>query len=819
MATTFFSDRRAKVVGLFLTPLVVLVLACLAAGQTNTFIAGSGNWSPPQAWSLQQLPNRNEACVIPANSSPIGDAGIECLTFSMGSNSTLLITPGYLFPYGSLTNQGAITIGPGDGLAFEQNGGTVTISGGGTITLANGAIATGPGLPETLVNMDHVISGQGNILVNQFTNQATINANSSGKTLQVQVGAPGFTNTGTLEASSGGTLLLVAGSVVTLNNTGGTIQALAGSTVQLEGYRFEGGTITTAGTGLLQNINTSYFNNLTNAGAFQTMNGNPAIFEGTIVNNGTFSAPNGGYQINGNVTLKGTGSTSGSSGALFHSSFVGGGTLTLQQPLSGGGSIGDSSFNLVNQSTVTANNTSANLVLAGNPVVNTATLQSTNGATLEIQIPVNNNSGTITAQNGSTVLLDFSGTIAGGTLTTSGSGSFQTTNGTLDGSTNAVTNAGLFDVASGDTLSLKGTINNTGTFALANGCLAMSSPTTLTGSGTVQMSGNSCLFGWAMTNNLTNQSTIEGSGSIGDSNPMGFTNSGTVIANQATPLTIVSAGSGFSNPGSLIVNAGSTLNVNGQLLNLSKGILTGGTFSVAGTMVLENAQYTTITSNSANMTLTGAAAQVLNGPGGPSAFAAFATNGKKGVFSVQGGEILSTTANFTNQGVLTVGVGSGFGVGGTYTQAGGTTTVDGLISAPSGFNVKKGTLFGTGTISGAVTAAAAVNAGDSVSTPGILSVSAYTQSAKGSLTIPIASTAPGSGYGQLVSANGVALGGKLLLKRVKNYAPPIGSVFTIVTGSAVTGQFAAPKLTINSKEHFEIAYNPTSVTLTVVAGP
>ena len=47
----------------------------------------------------------------------------------------------------------------------------------------------------------------------------------------------------------------------------------------------------------------------------------------------------------------------------------------------------------------------------------------------------------------------------------------------------------------------------------------------------------------------------------------------------------------------------------------------------------------------------------------------------------------------------------------------------------------------------------------------------------------------------------------------------IGDVFTTVTGSAITGQFASPILTINSKEHFEIKYNPTSVTLTVVAGP
>jgi hypothetical protein len=821
MTATLLTRVRKKSANLPLTPAALLLLACLTApllAQTNMFIAGSGNWSPPQAWSLQHVPNRNEKCEILPNSSPIGDGGIECLNFTMDNGTTLLITPGYLFPYGSIVNQGAITVGQGDGLSFQQSSGTVTISGGGTITLAKGNITTGAGLPETLVNVDHVISGQGHILVYQFTNQATINANSPGNTLQVQTSTAGFTNTGTLQASNGGTLHLVGQSTI-LNNAGATIQALQGSTVQLEGYTFTGGTLTTSGTGTLQIVNSTYFNNITNNGTFQVLAGNPTILQGTIVNNGTFNAPNGGYQIDGNVTLKGTGTVSGGNAGLFHSSFVGGGTLTLQQPLSGGGGIGDSSFNFTNQSTVTANNTSANLILGGNPVVNTGTLQASSGATLEIQIPVNNNGGTITAQNGSIVLLDFAGTIAGGTLTTSGNGSFQTTSGTLDGSTNTVTNAGLFNVANGDTLSLKGTINNTGTFALANGCLAMSGPTALTGSGTVQMNGNSCLFGFAVTNNLNNQSTIEGSGSIGDSNPMGFTNNGTVIANQANPLTIVSAGSGFSNSGSLIVNAGSALNVNGQMKNLSKGTLTGGTFSVAGTMVLENAQYTTITANSANMTLTGASAQISNGLGGPSALGSFAMNGKKGVFSVQGGQVLSTGVSFANQGTMTVGTGSGFGTAGTYTQTGGTTTVDGVISTTSGFNLKTGKLFGAGTISGAVTAAAAVNAGDSATLPGVLSVSSYNQTSTGSLTIPINSNVLATGYGRLASTNGVSLAGKLVLKRKGTYVPHLADVFTIVTGSAITGQFAAPILKINSQEHFRINYNSNSVTLTVVAGP
>jgi hypothetical protein len=118
-----------------------------------------------------------------------------------------------------------------------------------------------------------------------------------------------------------------------------------------------------------------------------------------------------------------------------------------------------------------------------------------------------------------------------------------------------------------------------------------------------------------------------------------------------------------------------------------------------------------------------------------------------------------------------------------------------------------------------LTAAAAVNTGDSATMAGILSVSSYSQTSTGSLTVPIASNIVGSGYGQLASANGVSLAGKLVIKRKSSYVPPIGDTFTIVTGNPITGQFASPILKINLKEHFQISYTPTAVTLKVVAGP
>jgi hypothetical protein len=123
---------------------------------------------------------------------------------------------------------------------------------------------------------------------------------------------------------------------------------------------------------------------------------------------------------------------------------------------------------------------------------------------------------------------------------------------------NIPTNAGLFTVTGGNNLLTKGTINNTGTIVLSsNGnCIGLTASTTLAGSGQVTMNPNTCFLAFATGLKLTNKSTIQGSGSIGDSNPMGITNTGTIIANQSTPMLVVPDGSGFINTGTLIVSSG-----------------------------------------------------------------------------------------------------------------------------------------------------------------------------------------------------------------------------------------------------------------------
>ena len=298
---------------------------------------------------------------------------------------------------------------------------------------------------------------------------------------------------------------------------------------------------------------------------------------------------------------------------------------------------------------------------------------------------------------------------------------------------------------------------------------------------------------------------------------MPITNDGTILANQTSPMTIVPDNTGFTNNGTLIVSPGSVLNIKGLFNNLSGTTLAEGTYSLTGTLGLQNAK---IVTNAASLTLTGAKARILNTTTNHSALRSLAVNAAVGVLSLQGGQKLIAGGKFTNKGSITVGIGSGLTVGTSYSQAAGTTTVDGTLTAPA-LITQGGTLFGHGALAAAVTSNATITVGDSATKPGILSVTGtYAQNASGVLNISIGGTTVGRQYSQLAVSNGASLNGPLNIKLIKDFIPTIGSTFTILTGSAVSGTFAAVNgLKINSGEHFEIHYGGTSVTLKVVSGP
>jgi len=815
----------------FLTVVVALALGGLVskpalAQSTATWSGGSGNWSPCPSeggnalWdtcSTNVTPNGNFNAVI--KGGPVFATGASVVNLSIASGYVLNLTPGYVDITGpSLFNQGTINIGASNGLAFAQPAPTATISGAGTINLLASSQLTGS---NAVINSTNNIYGQGYIGMITFTNQSLIDANVSGAQLEL-LGGGSITNTGTIQASNGATLLLQGSSLgVPFNNSGGTIQALAGSTVMVDAFAISGGTLASTGSGLFSTFAGSgnpSLSNLTNNANYQIVSGGSSTIAGTINNLGTIRA-NGGLFVNGSATLKGAGSVpiAYPEGSIV--SLSGATTLVNQSTIAGSGFIGDANLAVNNQGTINATDTANPLVLSGHAFGNTATLEASAGGTLQIQNTINNNGGTIEALAGSKVLVDSStGIISGGTLKTTGTGTFNTNSGTLDGTVSPVNNAGMFKVSQGN-LNLQGTINNTGTIALDKSgfFVILTQPTILTGSGKVIMSPDTSFLANPSTNTLTNESTIEGAGFIGGSDPMGITNSGSIIASQKTPLVISPDPTvGLTNTGKLIVNKGSTLNIEGLFNNFAGTTLMGGSYLVTGTLEFQNAN---IVNNAANITLTGTAAQILNSSTNTSALANLTANTTLGSLSLASGQILATATNFSNAGKTTIGIGSGFSLGGSYTQTAGTTTVDGALMAPSGLTLQKGSLLGKGTIAAAVTSSASVTAGDSSAKPATLTITgSYTQTSSGALNISIAGEAAGT-FGQVAVSNGVSLGGTLLIRRINNFVPAIGDTFKIVTGSAVSGQFATVKGTsINSSEHFEVSYTPTAVTLMVVSG-
>jgi hypothetical protein len=829
-----FNSCSRTVRALFLELLAISVLAwgvCTPAlaQTTSTWTSGAGEWAPcPNAggnalWDTcglnpPQYPDGNYNAVIQGGPVTLsGQDGDTIVNLTIGSAGSVDIVGGYVFLTGnSISNNGTITITNGNGLALIGQGAIVTLSGGGTVNM-NSSLSNFDGTAgssPTLINQQ-TIMGQGSLGKEGFSihNQGTINA--VGGTLTVQPSSAGIINTGTFEASSGATLDIVYGFLGPFNNTGGTIKALDGGTIQLQGEIYTGGTLTTVGSGVIQLTGDTVLNGLTNSGLVQ-VSSNVGDLQNTVTNTGTLQLLSGTLSMIGNVTLTGSGSLIMSGTTQLNQNSAGG-SLTNQQQIHGTGTIYE--LPVINQATIAADSSANTLTLAGGATTNTGTLEASGGGTLELETVVNNSGGTIEALAGSTVVLTsgFNGSVNGGTLTTSGTGVIESQDGVLDGTVNVPTNSGKLTVSNGQDLTLQGTINNTGTITLSgNSCIILAEPTILTGSGKVIMASGNCIYGSG--NSLTNESTIEGAGTIGDSNPMPITNDGTILANKSTPLTIQPNSAGFTNNGKLTVARGSELIINSSVTdpfnNLSGGTLTAGTYNVTGKLEIGGA----ITTNAASITLTGATAEISTSAG-TNALASLGGNTTKGVLSLQSGQALTATS-FSNAGKTTVGVGSSFTIAGSYTQTAGTTTVDGTLTAPTGVNLQKGTLEGKGTLGAAVTSNATVIVGDATTKAGLLTVTgSYSQQASGVLDVAIGGTTAGSQYSQISVSNGVSLDGTLTIKLINSFEPTVGHTFTILTGSAVTGQFTKVNgATINSSEHFEVSYTPTAVTLTVVSG-
>lgn len=291
--------------------------------------------------------------------------------FTAGNNSDVRIT-------GTINNTGNINIAStGNQTDLEVALGGAMLTGGGKVILSgpfagiNDATGT-----QTLTVVDQTIEGRGEIGRNttDFTVQAgnLIDANVNGQALALDP-ANIFTNAGTLRASGGGILLLRDGGVGDFANAGGTIEALAGSEVQLiSGARVAGGLLRSVGTGVVTSAVSSNteLEALTFEGEFIAGNNSDTRITGVINNTGTINIASTGNQTDLEVAVGGATLTGGGT-VVLSGPFAGindaSGTQTLtigDQTIEGRGNIGQNTLNIVN--------TAAGTILAnvpGSPLV------------------------------------------------------------------------------------------------------------------------------------------------------------------------------------------------------------------------------------------------------------------------------------------------------------------------------------------------------------------------------------------------------------------------------------------------------------------
>ncbi|MCU1275167.1 MAG: hypothetical protein JWO48_2598, partial [Bryobacterales bacterium] len=295
-------------------------------------------------------------------------------------------------------------------------------------------------------------------------------------------------------------------------------------------------------------------------------------------------------------------------------------------------------------------------------------------------------------------------------------------------------------------------------------------------------------------------------------------------------LIINTSSSGFNNKGTLAVSNGNTLQITGgPFQNFAGTTLTGGAYSVVGTLQFNGAN---IVTNAANIILAGLNSRIVD-QSNANGLLNFANNSASGAFTLAGNQSLTTAGgNFTNAGTLTVSTGSTFTVGNggnltlpvNYTQSGGITTVDGILTSAASniaptLNLIGGSLFGTGTLGYGVIDAGIISPGDQAKVGALAVTGTYTANSTGALNIAIGGQTAGTQFDQLNVSSTAQLGGTLNVSLVNGFVPTVGSTFDILNASSVSGTFTTVNgLSINGSEHFAVTYNGSDVILTVVSG-
>nr|WP_222533414.1 Ig-like domain-containing protein [Azospirillum sp. 412522] len=766
-----------------------------------------------------------------------------------------------------------------DGSAVTLSGGTLKLSSAtetiGTLSGASGTLALGGNALTVTQASNGTFSGaitgtsSGSLTLNAAANSTSLTldgtTNSTGFAGGItvtkgwlQVSADSNLGTGTLTLN-GGTLRLSAtaatiSNAVAIGSSGGTISvAPSGGNLTLSGVLSgSGNLIKAAGGDLTLSGNNSGF-----SGAFTINSGTVTVSHanalgdatgGTTVADGAALVLSGGITIAENLTLSGSGVSSG--GALVSAS----GTNTVS---------GTVTLNADATVTATSALTVSGVVSGGNALTKAGT------GTLTLSGD-NSYSGATTVSAGTLVAghANALGTTAAGTTVGSGAaveianGITLAENFSIAGT--GVGSTGALTVASGSTVTLSGTVTLTADASIGgagtltvSGVVSGSNALTKVGSGTLTLSGN---------NSYSGATTVSGGTLVaGHANALGTTAAGTTVSSGAAVeiangITLAEnfsiAGTGVGSTGALTVASGSTATVSGTVtLTANAGIggvgtLTvsgaiGGSFNLtkpgAGTLTLSgNNSYTGTTTISAG-TLIAAHDNALGTTAGGTTVSSGATLaladgitlaealtiGGVGVSSAGALQVTSGSATvsgaITLSGNTTIGV-SGTGltlsnaIGGAFNlvkDGTGTLTLSGTNTYTGTTTVGAGTLTVTGTLNGSSAGAVTVGTGGTLAGTGTVNGGLTVQSG-GTLSPGIAGT--NSGVGTLTVNGGLTIqsGGTLAVDLVSTSSYDQVAVTGAVDVSSATlttgGSYTPVKTT--SGDSFAIVTNDGSDAVT-----
>jgi hypothetical protein len=766
------------------------------------------------------------------------------------------------------TDGSTITLGSGVALSGDLIvGGPVGASGvtwifqgaasagfGQTLTLAGSAVYINQGAWQA-------IGGGTLTLENHWTNNGTITVSGTNSTLNLE---SNFTTAdiGRVNHTSGAIniagFLDNAGNTLALDDTTGTWNVTQSATIS-------GGVITTAGSAVLhiaQNSD-STLNGVTLSGTIALATNTLFITNGLTLNGGTLTDdPDVVFNAflvfrGGSQSVTGAGTITGRRGIQADTP---GSTITFASgvTLSGGLGFGAADVTWIFQGIVSAGlNQTINLSNNGNAYINQGTWQSISGGTLHLGGNWTNHgtitvSGTNSALNldgnfttadigtvnhtsgavnitgslnnaGNTLALNnttgtwnlFNGTISGGIITTTGSAVLNIISiaNTLSG----VTLNGTVTLPQSTTLKItNGVALNDATLS-ANGTLNFSGVTpSITGTGAINGGGNIQADTAGATITFASGVTLSGALKIGGgSGTHTWIFQGAVSASVSGQTLAFTSSDAFTNQGTFEARNGGTLSLptGPTYTNYSGTRLTGGAWQVFGgsKMILVGSG---IATDAADILLDGSGSNIYRSAAAMlDALAGLTSVTRGNSLALKDGASLTTTGTVTNAGTVSIGASSGLGVGASYLQTEGTTTLDGTLTAPTLADVLGGTLSGTGTLIGDLQNEASILIG-TATTAGTLTVTgAYTQSASGNLTIKVGGPNPGVDFDQFVVGGVATLDGALTIRLFNGFVPDSGTTYQVLTFASATGTFATLE---GDGPLFTAGYDSMDLTLTAI---